>query len=105
MLNVARVKIRPSIAELTIQRADRISNNKVDLSSSFNVVPSRKIIFDLSRNNDELKISGATDFSLTNKRFDAVNMMLVGRRGKGKTLGQCALAHIKKTVFKQRKLP
>lgn len=106
MLKVATVKKRPSIVDLTIQRSDRISNNKVDLSSSFNVVPSRKIVFDISRNNDELKITGATDdYSLNNKRFDAVNMMLVGRRGKGKTLGQCALAHIKKTVFKERNLP
>ena len=70
----------------------------------FNLIKSRKVTFDLTPTRRDVEIIGADNLPTT-KRMDPLMVLLMGRRGRGKTLGMTCLADLQRRRWKQHNLP
>ncbi len=72
--------------------------------SGFSIGTSRKVTFDLTPSRREVQIYGALDLMPT-RRLDPLCVLLMGRRGKGKTLGMTCLADIQRRRYEHGNMP
>lgn len=70
----------------------------------FNIGKSRKVTFDLTPTRRDVQILGADNLRPT-KRMDPLMVLLMGRRGRGKTLGMTCLADLQRRRWEHFKLP